>query len=180
MCSSDAPRRAAPRVRQGFAAPPPFGILHLDSVRVYNSRLRGPLRARAQTAFGLALLLGAVAFVHGAALGCTRAELLAINDSNEYAARLVKYYSRLGFVPIREVGDNGLRDLPDLLVWGGAGTRMDADVATMVKRWTRAVRRGARSAAGGERENEEEEEELAAGEPRGALASNGKADTALL
>jgi hypothetical protein len=70
-------------------------------VRIYNSRLSGPLRARAQTAFGLALLLGAAAFVHAAQQGCTRAELLAINDSNEYADRLVKYYQRLGFTPVR-------------------------------------------------------------------------------
>jgi hypothetical protein len=135
--------RAAPLLPgQGFAAPPPFGILHLDSVRVYNSRLAGPLRARAQTAFGVALLLGAVAFTHARALGCSKAELLAINDNNAYAARLVKYYARLGFMPVREVGDNGLRDLPDLLVWGGAGTRMDADVETLLTRWTRALRRG--------------------------------------
>ena len=125
---------------------------------MYNSRLRGPLRARAQTAFGLALLIGSAAFTHAAGLGCTRAELLAINDDNAYAERLVKYYARLGFTPVRcvaahlaracapvpqpfsraracmcvllrrVVGGNGLRDLPDLLVWGGAGTRMDADV----------------------------------------------------
>jgi hypothetical protein len=128
-------------------APPPFGILHLDSVRVYNSRLRGPLRARAQTAFGLALLIGAVAFVHADAQGCSRAELLAIDDCNEYAERLVKYYARLGFAPIRAVGGNGLRDLPDLLVWGGAGMRMDADVQTLLKRWTRALRRSTKDEA---------------------------------
>jgi hypothetical protein len=46
-------------------------------------------------------------------------------------------------VACREVGTNGLRDLPDLLVWGGAGTRMDADVDTLLRRWTRAVRRSA-------------------------------------
>ena len=108
---------------------------------MYNSRLRGPLRERAQTAFGLALLIGAVAFVHADAQGCTRAELLAIDDGNEYAERLVRYYARLGFSPVREVGGHGLRDLPDLLVWGGAGTRMDADVQALVKRWTRALRR---------------------------------------
>jgi hypothetical protein len=151
------PRGRALRT-QGFAAPPPFGILHLDSVRVYNSRLRGPLRARAQTAFGLALLLGTVAFTHARALGCSRAELLAIDDGNAYAERLVRYYARLGFTPVREVGSNGLRDLPDLLVWGGAGTRMDADVDTLLLRWTRAVRRGASGRA-------EEDPEAASRQP---------------
>lgn len=141
MLTADALTRCALALRQGFIAPPPFGILHLDSVRVYNSRLRGPLRARAQTAFGLALLIGSYAFVYAASHGAERAELLAIDDGNEYAERLVRYYARLGFTPVRAVGGNGLRDLPDLLVWGGAGTRMDADVKALLKRWTRALRR---------------------------------------
>lgn len=38
--------------------------------------------------------------------------------------RLVKYYSYFGFQRVRAVGDNGLRDIPDLLVWGGVGMRM--------------------------------------------------------
>ena len=82
-----------------------------------------------------------MAFVHADALGCTRAELLAIDDGDDYAQRLVSYYKRIGFTPIREVGLGGLRDLPDLLVWGGAGTRMDADVQILLRRWTRALRR---------------------------------------
>jgi hypothetical protein len=42
-------------------------------------------------------------------------------------------------------------------VWGGAGTRMDADVDTLLTRWTRAVRRGVgRSGASGEEEEESE------------------------
>jgi hypothetical protein len=127
----------------GFVAPPPFGgILHLDSVRVYNSRLRGAFRGRAQTPFGIALLLGAAAFVHANSFGCTRAELLAIDDSNEYAERLVTYYRRLGFTAVRSVGSNGWRDVPDLLVWGGVGTRMDADIPSMIDRWSRAISRG--------------------------------------
>jgi hypothetical protein len=94
-------------VLEGFAAPPPFGILHLDSVRIYNSRLRGEARRAAQSPFGLTVLLGAAAFAHGHANACTRAELLAINDSNAYAQRLVVYYRRLGFEAVREVGDGG-------------------------------------------------------------------------
>ena len=38
--------------------------------------------------------------------------------------RLVQYYSYFGFRRVRAVGDNGLRDLPDRLVWGGVGMRM--------------------------------------------------------
>jgi hypothetical protein len=129
-------------VLEGFVAPPPFGILHLDSVRIYNSRLYGEARSEAQSPFGLAVLLGAAVFAHGHACGCSRAELLAINDSNAYAQRLVIYYRRLGFEAIREIGDGGLGDLPHLLVWGGAGMLMAGQVEPMLRRWTRALRRG--------------------------------------
>ena len=95
-------------VLQGFLLPPPLGgLLHLDSVRVFNSRLRGNLRGKAQSPFGIAVLLGAAAFAHAYAAGCTRAELLAIDDGNGYAQRLVTYYRRLGFVTVRTVGDGG-------------------------------------------------------------------------
>ncbi len=65
----------------------------------------------------------------------------------------------------REVGANGLRDLPDLLVWGGAGTRMDADVDTLVRRWTRALRRNA--PADEERSSKSAERQRADSESRG-------------
>jgi hypothetical protein len=55
-------------------------------------------------------------------------------------ARLVRYYSRFGFNPIRHVTGGKLSDLPDMLVWGGAGTRMDANVYEMLERWTPIIR----------------------------------------
>ena len=74
-------------------------------------------------------------------------------DDDAWHERLVAYYSRFGFVPVRTVTGSGLGDLPHMLVWGGAGTRMDADVEGMLRRWTRAVRRnsaaGAAAAASG-------------------------------
>jgi hypothetical protein len=33
-----------------------------------------------------------------------------------------------------------LSDVPDMLVWGGAGTRMDANVYEMLERWTPIIR----------------------------------------
>ncbi len=66
----------------------------------------------------------------------------------------MRYYSHFGFRPVRVVGGGGLADLPHLLVWGGAGTRMDADLAATLRRWSRAIR-GARwrpADAGDERE----------------------------
>ena len=59
--------------------------------------------------------------------------------------RLVRYYSRFGFAPVREVTGGSLSDLPHMLVWGGVGTRMDADIEDTLRRWTGAIRRTNRS-----------------------------------
>ena len=55
--------------------------------------------------------------------------------------RLVKYYIRLGFHKVLEVGNNGLSDLPHLLVWGGAGTRMNCVPQTFLQQWASVLRR---------------------------------------
>jgi hypothetical protein len=71
-------------------------------------------------------------------------------------ARLVRYYSYFGFEPVVVVEGGRLQDLPHMLVWGGAGTRMDADIGGMLAKWTPALRRslrggqGAGGAAGGQ------------------------------
>jgi hypothetical protein len=57
--------------------------------------------------------------------------------------RLVRYYSFFGFKPVCKVGGNGFADWPHLLVWGGEGTRMDADITTMLTKWTRVIRKQA-------------------------------------
>ncbi|GAB4820251.1 hypothetical protein N2152v2_007297 [Parachlorella kessleri] len=62
-----------------------------------------------------------------------------IKDVNH--SRLVKYYRRFGFVPVREVTGDSLADLPHMLVWGGVGTRLDADVPHMISLWAEAFRR---------------------------------------
>lgn len=126
---------------QAFAAPFPFRLLHLDSVRVYNSQLRKRGTAsQAQSPFGLALLLGAASFIHARdTAGCTKAELLAINDSNAYAERLVGFYRRLGFLVVAEVSHR-VQDVAHLLVWGGAGTRMDGEIDAMLAKWAPALR----------------------------------------
>ena len=54
---------------------------------------------------------------------------------------LARYYRRLGFATLREVGDEGgMRDFADQVVWGGVGTLMEVDVRDFVARWGGAVR----------------------------------------
>lgn len=50
-----------------------------------------------------------------------------------------RYYERFGWEPVREVTGDTLADLPHMVVWGGAGMRMDADIGRMMRRWSRAV-----------------------------------------
>lgn len=63
--------------------------------------------------------------------------------SDAWHERLVRYYSFFGFKPVLNVGGNGLADVPHMLVWGGEGTRMDADVAAMLRKWGPSIRRSA-------------------------------------
>ena len=72
---------------------------------------------------------------------CGRAQLLAINDNPRQGRVLARYYRRLGFATLREVGDEGgMRDFADQVVWGGVGTLMEVDVRDFVARWGGAVR----------------------------------------
>lgn len=48
--------------------------------------------------------------------------LASAADDDAWHERLVSYYSRFGFRPVRVVRGDSLGDLPHMLVWGGAGT----------------------------------------------------------
>lgn len=61
--------------------------------------------------------------------------------------RLVKYYKYCGFQPVLRVGDNGLADLPHLIVWGGEGMRMDAHIPDMLDKVSPALQRELRAGA---------------------------------
>ena len=129
----------------GFIAPFPFRILHLDTMRVYNSRINSQCteeeRKMLKSTFGVSILLGCESLRLGRDAGCTKAELLSIDDGNEYAPKLVKYYERLGFKIVRKVGDGLNTDLTDMLVWGGKGTRMNGDVNELLKKWSNVLRK---------------------------------------
>ncbi|KAF9621195.1 hypothetical protein IFM89_016689 [Coptis chinensis] len=87
--------------------------------------------------FGIGLFVGAVAIRYGYDCGCEIAELLAINDSDLYHSKLVRFYTRIGFKAVHEVTGSSIRDMVDMLVWGGYGTRMDADVTQLLIKWGR-------------------------------------------
>lgn len=105
-------------------------ILHLDSIR-----LRKETTTMKRSIFGVGVFLGAVAVRHGFDSGCTIAQLLAINDSDLYHSKLVRFYSRIGFKAVHEVDGSSIGDLSHMLVWGGKGTRMDADIDDLLVKW---------------------------------------------
>jgi hypothetical protein len=110
---------------KGWASPAADG-LHLDTMRV-----QAPGRE------GVGLLLWAATFAWALeATPCRRARLLAIHDGERQHRRLVRYFSRLGFEPVRELG-SGVRDLPLRLVWGGAGLLMRGECAEGLRRCAR-------------------------------------------
>ncbi|KAI8532658.1 hypothetical protein RHMOL_Rhmol11G0230700 [Rhododendron molle] len=105
-------------------------ILHLDSIRLRRETL-----GMERSIFGIGLFVGAVAVRYGYDCGCGKAELLAINDSDLYHSKLVKFYKRIGFRAVHEVTGSSLGDLSHMLVWGGIGTRMDANISELLVKW---------------------------------------------
>ncbi|KAI3815285.1 hypothetical protein L1987_14947 [Smallanthus sonchifolius] len=105
-------------------------ILHLDSIKLTRETL-----GMDRSVFGIGLFIGAVMIRYGYDCGCKTAELLAINDSDIYHAKLVKFYRRIGFETVYEVTGSSMVDLAHMLVWGGVGTRMDANVERLLLKW---------------------------------------------
>ncbi len=98
---------------KGWALPLAAG-LRLDTMRVQG----------ADTA-GVGALIWAATFAWALeATPCRRARLLAIRDQEAQHRRLVRYFSQLGFEPLRSLG-GGPGDLAPRLLWGGAGLLME-------------------------------------------------------
>ncbi|DBB07900.1 hypothetical protein WJX82_003406 [Trebouxia sp. C0006] len=129
----------------GFVLPL-LKLMHCDTMQVFTPRLAEADRERIRggSFFGLSLLIVAAIMSHGHECGCVKAEMLAINDDDQQHARLVKYYRRMGFEKILEVGNNGLSDLPHLLVWGGAGTRMNCNPEQFLRRWAPLLKKSSK------------------------------------
>ncbi|MCD7451145.1 hypothetical protein HAX54_009770 [Datura stramonium] len=105
-------------------------ILHLDSIRLLRETL-----GMEKSIFGIGLFIGAVAIRHGYDSGCRKAELLAIYDTELYHSKLVRFYTRIGFNSVHQVSGESLGDVGHMLVWGGVGTRMDADIEELLVKW---------------------------------------------
>ncbi|CAL5329391.1 unnamed protein product [Camellia sinensis] len=125
-------------------------VLHLDSIRLRRETL-----GMERSIFGIGLFIGAVAIRYGYECGCGSAELLAINDSELYHSKvdllpqncvsslhvlktlywLVRFYKRIGFKVVHEVTGSSIGDLAHMLVWGGIGTRMDANITELLLKW---------------------------------------------
>ncbi|KAL2934886.1 Amidase [Bienertia sinuspersici] len=105
-------------------------IVHLDSIKLKSETV-----SMRKSIFGVGLFLGAVAVRHGFDSGCTTAQLLAINDSDLYHSKLVRFYNRMGFKVVHEVDGSSIGDLSHMLVWGGKGTRMDAHTMDLLTKW---------------------------------------------
>lgn len=111
---------------KGWALPTPAG-LRLDTMRVQGEGAAavGPLIWAATMAWALE------------ATPCRQAALLAIRDGEQQHRRLVRYFRRLGFVPLRDLGA-GAADLAPRLLWGGAGLLMRGDCEAVLRRsWQR-------------------------------------------
>ncbi|XP_059647890.1 uncharacterized protein LOC132294153 [Cornus florida] len=105
-------------------------VLHLDSIRLRRETL-----GMEKSIFGIGVFIGAVAIRYGYDCGCKTAELLAINDTDLYHSKLVRFYTRIGFKTVHEVTGSSMGDLAHMLVWGGIGTRMDANVEELLIKW---------------------------------------------
>ena len=111
---------------KGWAWPTPGG-LHLDTLQVAG-------RSSGLPDLGVGPLIAAAAFAWALEqTPCRRAQILAIRDDDGQHQRLVRYFRRLGFVPSKELGA-ALWDLPERLVWGGAGLVMQADCQVVLER----------------------------------------------
>lgn len=49
--------------------------------------------------------------------------------------QLVRFYTRIGFKKVYEVTGSSFGDYSHMLVWGGVGTRMEADVEHLLVKW---------------------------------------------
>jgi hypothetical protein len=131
----------------GFVRPA-GDILHIDALKVLDENIKkGSTRPGTSTgnnngnnvgSLGSAnkgQLIGLAAILYGYSKGCTKCEVLAIDDAPQQHRRLVRHFRRMGLQTVRYVGDD-FSSIPDRLVWGGCGTLMEANLSYLIDKWT--------------------------------------------
>ncbi len=112
---------------KGWALPNADG-LQLDTLRV-----QGEGRYR------VGVMIWAASFAWALeSTSCRTARLLAIRDDDAGHRKLVRYFERLGFTPVRQLGA-GPVDLALRLVWGGSGLLMRGDCRDGLQRCERLL-----------------------------------------
>lgn len=108
-----------------------------DGLRVDSLQVAG--RDRGEPDLGVGPLITAACFAWALeSTPCRSARFLAIRDDARQHRRLVRYFRRLGFQPVRELGA-AARDLPARTVWGGAGLLMQGDCRAVLERSARRL-----------------------------------------
>jgi len=109
-----------------FLRPFPFGLFHLDTIQVKNRRQNLGYQRKGWTIEGpgISFIMGSYALRWAWDRGCRRTELLAVKDTEQMHAVLVRLYESFGFKTVREVGDEQ-SSIQDRLTWGAVGTLME-------------------------------------------------------
>eukprot|EP01023_Acetabularia_acetabulum_P006555 TRINITY_DN12723_c0_g1_i3.p1 TRINITY_DN12723_c0_g1~~TRINITY_DN12723_c0_g1_i3.p1 ORF type:complete len:260 (-),score=28.27 TRINITY_DN12723_c0_g1_i3:63-842(-) len=119
----------------------PFtNILHGERLEVLSQEEKGSSSKKGGY-LGLGFWLGMALYSYAYQLGCRKLEILSINDYDYQAERLIKYYAFFDFKFVKKVEGGTLSDLFDMLLWGGVGTRMDADIEKTLIKWGPILRR---------------------------------------
>ena len=103
-----------------------------DGLRVDTLQVAG--REQGEADVGAGALATAACFAWALeATPCRSARFLAIRDNERQHRRLVRYFERLGFMPLRDLGA-APADLPARLIWGGTGLLMAGDCRQVLLR----------------------------------------------
>jgi len=118
-------------------------VLQIDKLIVFQtvvSRVRqsNPQFTGGGTPLGVGLYLAYLALLQGEEQGCTVAESLAIDDCDEQHRKYVRLYQTAGFEFVKYVGDDW-KDIPDRLVWGGCGSLLAKEIASLKSFWTKLL-----------------------------------------